>query len=186
MTNCSIVIDIAPPQNFGTSFCNTQLQLLGKPPRSSGFQTTAPPAFHLNTGSTRNKSPATTVHQRTRHHSSALPGSCPPHKQRIEQRSLRSPSALRNVSRGNSRFEHGSVSVHNIFAYFALSLSAAQVYMILQERCTKSTREHDTTAESPPPAVHHHTNNESSNDPCAPWAQQITTSVNQRYATMMK
>ena len=37
-------------------------------------------------------------------------------------------------SRGNSRFKHGSVLVHNIFAYFALSLSAAQVYMI-QERC---------------------------------------------------
>ena len=35
---------------------------------------------------------------------------------------------------GNSRFEHGSVIVHNIFAYLALSLSAAQVYMI-QERC---------------------------------------------------
>ena len=30
--------------------------------------------------------------------------------------------------------KHGSVIVHNIFAYFALSLSAAQVYMI-QERC---------------------------------------------------
>ena len=37
-------------------------------------------------------------------------------------------------SRGNSRFEHGSVIVHNIFAYFALSVSAAQVFMI-QERC---------------------------------------------------
>ena len=37
-------------------------------------------------------------------------------------------------SRGNSRFEHGSVIVHSIFAYFTLSLSAAQVYMI-QERC---------------------------------------------------
>ena len=36
--------------------------------------------------------------------------------------------------RRNSRFEHGSVIVHNIFAYMALSLSAAQVYMI-QERC---------------------------------------------------
>ena len=36
--------------------------------------------------------------------------------------------------RGNSRFEHGSVIVHNIFAYLALSLSASQVYMI-QERC---------------------------------------------------
>ena len=34
----------------------------------------------------------------------------------------------------NSRFEHGSVIVHNIFAYFALSLSASQVFMI-QERC---------------------------------------------------
>ena len=32
------------------------------------------------------------------------------------------------------RFERGSVIVHNIFAYFTLSLSAAQVYMI-QERC---------------------------------------------------
>ena len=37
-------------------------------------------------------------------------------------------------ARGNSRFEHGSVIVHNIFAYLALSLSASQVYMI-QERC---------------------------------------------------
>ena len=36
--------------------------------------------------------------------------------------------------RGNSRFEHGSVIVHNIFAYFTLSLSAAQVHMI-KERC---------------------------------------------------
>ena len=36
--------------------------------------------------------------------------------------------------RRNSRFEHGSVIVHNIFAYFTLSLSAPQVYMI-QERC---------------------------------------------------
>ena len=35
---------------------------------------------------------------------------------------------------GNSRFEHGSAIVHNIFAYLALSLSAAQVYMI-KERC---------------------------------------------------
>ena len=35
---------------------------------------------------------------------------------------------------GNSRFEHGSVIVNNIFAYLALSLSASQVYMI-QERC---------------------------------------------------
>ena len=32
------------------------------------------------------------------------------------------------------RFKHGSVIVHNIFAYFALSLSASQVYMI-KERC---------------------------------------------------
>ena len=38
------------------------------------------------------------------------------------------------LPRGNSRFEHGSVIVHSIFAYFTLSLSAAQVYMI-QERC---------------------------------------------------
>ena len=37
-------------------------------------------------------------------------------------------------TRGNSRFEHGSVIVHNIFAYVALSLSAPQVRMI-QERC---------------------------------------------------
>ena len=37
-------------------------------------------------------------------------------------------------TRRNSRFEHGSVIVHNILAYFALSLNAAQVYMI-QERC---------------------------------------------------
>ena len=29
--------------------------------------------------------------------------------------------------RGHSRFEHGSVIVHNIFAYFTLSLSGAQV-----------------------------------------------------------
>ena len=36
--------------------------------------------------------------------------------------------------RGNLRFKHGSVIVHNLFAYFALSLSAAQVYMI-HERC---------------------------------------------------
>ena len=34
----------------------------------------------------------------------------------------------------NSRFKHGSVIVHSIFAYFALSLSAAQVYMI-KESC---------------------------------------------------
>ena len=39
--------------------------------------------------------------------------------------------------RRNSRFKHGSVIVHNIFAYFALSLSAAQIYMI-QERCSFS------------------------------------------------
>ena len=32
------------------------------------------------------------------------------------------------------RFEHGSVIVHNIFAYFTLSLSASQEYMI-KERC---------------------------------------------------
>ena len=37
------------------------------------------------------------------------------------------------LSRGNSRFEQGSVIVHSIFAYFTLSLSAAQVY-IIQER----------------------------------------------------
>ena len=37
-------------------------------------------------------------------------------------------------SRGNSRFKHGSVIVHNIFDYFTLSLSSAQVFMI-QERC---------------------------------------------------
>ena len=37
-------------------------------------------------------------------------------------------------SRGNSRIKRGSVIVHNIFAYFALSLSTAQVYMI-KERC---------------------------------------------------
>ena len=36
--------------------------------------------------------------------------------------------------RGNSRFKHGSVIVHNIFAYFALSLSTAQVFMI-KEGC---------------------------------------------------
>ena len=34
----------------------------------------------------------------------------------------------------NSRFKHGSVIVHNMFAYFALTLSASQVYMI-KERC---------------------------------------------------
>ena len=39
-----------------------------------------------------------------------------------------------SCSCGNSRFKHGSVIVHNIFAYLALSLSASQVYMI-QERC---------------------------------------------------
>ena len=38
------------------------------------------------------------------------------------------------LSPRNSRFEHGSVIVHSIFAYFTMSLSAAQVYMI-QERC---------------------------------------------------
>ena len=38
------------------------------------------------------------------------------------------------LPRGNSRFEHGSVLVHSIFACLALSLSAAQVYVI-QERC---------------------------------------------------
>ena len=38
------------------------------------------------------------------------------------------------LTRGNSRFEHGSVIVHSIFVYFTLSLSAAQVYMI-QEIC---------------------------------------------------
>ena len=37
-------------------------------------------------------------------------------------------------SRGNSRFKHGSVIVHSVFAYFTLSLSSAQVYMI-KERC---------------------------------------------------
>ena len=36
--------------------------------------------------------------------------------------------------RGNSRFKHGSVIVHNFFAYFAFALRLAQVYMIL-ERC---------------------------------------------------
>ena len=34
----------------------------------------------------------------------------------------------------NSGFKHGSVIVNNIFVYFTLSLSAAQVYMI-QESC---------------------------------------------------
>ena len=38
------------------------------------------------------------------------------------------------VSFGNSRFKHGSVIVHDIFAYLTLSLSTSQVYMI-QERC---------------------------------------------------
>ena len=38
------------------------------------------------------------------------------------------------LTRGNSRFKHGSVIVHNIFAYFPLSLSASQVYMI-KGRC---------------------------------------------------
>ena len=37
-------------------------------------------------------------------------------------------------SRGNSRFKHGSVIVHNIFAYFTLSLSTAQIHMF-KERC---------------------------------------------------
>ena len=32
--------------------------------------------------------------------------------------------------RGNSQFKHGSVIVHNVFAYFTLFLSASQVYMI--------------------------------------------------------
>ena len=41
---------------------------------------------------------------------------------------------LSGSTRGNSRFKHGSVVVRNIFTYFTLSLSAAQVYMI-QERC---------------------------------------------------
>ena len=41
---------------------------------------------------------------------------------------------FRYSSRRNSRIKQSSVIVHNIFAYFALSLSAAQVYMI-QERC---------------------------------------------------
>ena len=35
-----------------------------------------------------------------------------------------------NCSCRNSRFEHGSVIVHHIFAYFALSLSTSQVFMI--------------------------------------------------------
>ena len=39
-----------------------------------------------------------------------------------------------SLSPRNSRFKHGSVIVHNIFAYFALSLSASQIYMI-KERC---------------------------------------------------
>ena len=34
----------------------------------------------------------------------------------------------------HSRFKHGSVIVYNVLAYFTLTLSAAQVYMI-QERC---------------------------------------------------
>ena len=34
----------------------------------------------------------------------------------------------------NSGFKHGSVIVNNIFAYFTLSLSTSQVYMI-KERC---------------------------------------------------
>ena len=37
-------------------------------------------------------------------------------------------------SRGNSGFKHGSVIVNNIFAYFTLSLSTSQIYMI-KERC---------------------------------------------------
>ena len=36
--------------------------------------------------------------------------------------------------RGNSRFKHGSAIVNDIFAYFTLTLSAYQVYMI-KERC---------------------------------------------------
>ncbi len=43
-------------------------------------------------------------------------------------------SQLFHSTSRNCRFKHTSVIVHNIFAYFALSLSAAQVYMI-QERC---------------------------------------------------
>ena len=39
-----------------------------------------------------------------------------------------------NCSLGNSGFKHGSVIVNNIFAYFTLSLSTSQVYMIW-ERC---------------------------------------------------
>ena len=42
--------------------------------------------------------------------------------------SLLHPAEIRD-----SRFKHGSVIVHNIFAYFALSWSAVQVHMI-QER----------------------------------------------------
>ena len=34
------------------------------------------------------------------------------------------------LSRRNSRFKHSSVIVYNIFAYFTLSLSASQMYMI--------------------------------------------------------
>ena len=34
------------------------------------------------------------------------------------------------IPRRNSRFEHGSVIVHNIFAYFTLSLSASLVFLI--------------------------------------------------------
>ena len=37
-------------------------------------------------------------------------------------------------TRRNSWFKHGSVTVNNILAYFTLSLSATQVYMI-KERC---------------------------------------------------
>ena len=36
-------------------------------------------------------------------------------------------------SRGNSRFKHGSVIVHSVFAYLTLSLSAHQVYMMKEE-----------------------------------------------------
>ena len=37
------------------------------------------------------------------------------------------------LPRGNSRFKHGSVIVHNIFTYFTLSLSESQVYMIKED-----------------------------------------------------
>ena len=36
-------------------------------------------------------------------------------------------------SLANSRFKHGSEFVHHIFAYFTLSLSASQVYMIKKD-----------------------------------------------------